>query len=170
MDRGAWPFLISRNLPHTMPSISLTSFTSPARCWCYPPPYGAGGTGVSLCSRWMRCRIHTLSEYQILRILAQSSRNLVLAGDFDQTIYEWRGSTPDRILRRFHADFPEAREFSFEGEPSRDAHSDQNGGGRLPLRTVSAHRPRPAQTAPIGEPIIVHFAGDSTIEAEWIAR
>jgi len=27
-----------------------------------------------------------LSEYQILRILAQSSRNLVLAGDFDQTI------------------------------------------------------------------------------------
>jgi len=69
-----------------------------------------------------------LSEYQILRILAQSSRNLVLAGDFDQTIYEWRGSTPDRILRRFHADFPEAREFSFEGEPSRDAHSDQNGG------------------------------------------
>jgi DNA helicase-2/ATP-dependent DNA helicase PcrA len=110
-----------------------------------------------------------LSEYQILRILAQSSRNLVLAGDFDQTIYEWRGSTPDRILRRFHADFPEAREFSFK-ENHRATRTLIKMAGSVASSYSKRTPPRPAQTAPIGEPIIVHFAGDSTTEAKWIAR
>lgn len=40
-----------------------------------------------------------MSEYRVLRALAEKSRNLALAGDFDQTIYEsrdWRRS-PDNI-------------------------------------------------------------------------
>ena len=55
-----------------------------------------------------------MSEYRVLRALAEKSRNLALVGDFDQTIYEWRGSRPDRIIEHFGQDFPEARFFSLE--------------------------------------------------------
>lgn len=110
-----------------------------------------------------------LSEYQIMRILARRSRNLVLAGDFDQTIYEWRGSTPDRILERFQADFPEAREFSFV-ENHRATRTLIKMAGSVAASYSNRTPPLPAQTAPVGEPVIVHFAQDSTAEARWIAR
>ena len=35
------------------------------------------------------------SEYRVVRALAQRSGNLAMIGDFDQTIYEWRGSQPE---------------------------------------------------------------------------
>jgi len=46
-----------------------------------------------------------LSEYRIVRILAQRSGNLALIGDFDQTIYEWRGSQPQKVIDAFMRDF-----------------------------------------------------------------
>ena len=39
------------------------------------------------------------SEYQIVRALAKQSGNLALIGDFDQTIYEWRGSQPVKVIK-----------------------------------------------------------------------
>ena len=50
------------------------------------------------------------SEYEVLRTLAEQSRNIALIGDLDQTIYEWRGSEPDEILARFRSEF-EPKEF-----------------------------------------------------------
>jgi DNA helicase-2/ATP-dependent DNA helicase PcrA len=46
-----------------------------------------------------------LSEYEVVATLARQSGNLALFGDLDQTIYEWRGATPDRVMSRFRADF-----------------------------------------------------------------
>ena len=46
-----------------------------------------------------------ISEYRIVKELAQLSGNLALIGDFDQTIYEWRGSQPQRVIESFEKDF-----------------------------------------------------------------
>ena len=110
-----------------------------------------------------------LSEYQILRTLARCSRNLVLAGDFDQTIYEWRGSTPGEVLKLFRADFPEAREFLFV-ENHRATRTLINVAASVAGSYSKRTPPRPARTAQVGEPVIVHFARDGAAEAEWIAR
>src|SRR5262249_6125686 len=45
-----------------------------------------------------------LSEYEVVAMLAQQSGNLALFGDLDQTIYEWRGATPDRVMARFRGE------------------------------------------------------------------
>jgi len=45
------------------------------------------------------------SEYLIVRALAKRSGNLALIGDFDQTIYEWRGSQPEKVIEAFKRDF-----------------------------------------------------------------
>ncbi|MFQ6098824.1 MAG: UvrD-helicase domain-containing protein [Armatimonadota bacterium] len=45
------------------------------------------------------------SEYDVVSRLARRTRNLAFFGDVDQTIYEWRGSKPDEVLREFRRDF-----------------------------------------------------------------
>lgn len=109
-----------------------------------------------------------LSEYQVLRALARRCRNLVLAGDFDQTIYEWRGSTPDEVLRHFHSDFPEAREFSFV-ENYRSTRTLIEVASCVASSYSAREKPRPGPFAREGDPVVVHFAKDSEAEAEWIA-
>ncbi|MGE5592703.1 MAG: 3'-5' exonuclease [Betaproteobacteria bacterium] len=109
------------------------------------------------------------SEYEIVRALARRSRNLVLAGDFDQTIYEWRGSMPDKVLSSFRADFPGARDFSFtQNHRATRVLVDLAGcvAREYSARTVL----RPGPSAEAGDPVIVHFGGDSEAEADWIAR
>lgn len=110
-----------------------------------------------------------LTEYKVLRALARRCANLVLAGDFDQTIYGWRGSAPAKVLREFHADFAGARDFSFT-ENHRATRVLVEMAGCV-ARQYSRHAPlRPAPTAEAGDPVTVHFARDSEAEARWIAR
>ena len=110
-----------------------------------------------------------LSEYGILRVLAERGGNLVLAGDFDQTIYEWRGSNPGEILRRFRRDFPGVRTFSFD-ENHRATQSLVAAAANV-VASYSRHAPpRPSAKAPPGRPTEIHFARSSLEEAGWIAR
>lgn len=45
-----------------------------------------------------------LSEYEVICQLATAVSGIAFFGDLDQTIYEWRGSKPDEVMRRIAAD------------------------------------------------------------------
>ncbi|MDE7246297.1 MAG: ATP-dependent helicase, partial [Lachnospiraceae bacterium] len=47
-------------------------------------------------------------QYEIIRLLAAPENNLFIVGDDDQSIYGFRGASPDS-MQRFLADFPEAK-------------------------------------------------------------
>ena len=64
--------------------------------------------------QWVgRCRYLIVDEYQdvnygqhvLLELLAGPSAEVMVVGDDDQTIYEWRGARPSYILRDFQAAF-----------------------------------------------------------------
>ncbi len=54
-----------------------------------------------------------IQEYEILKVLAQPEERLALFGDFDQTIYSFRGSQPVKLLLRFREDFHPVVEIHF---------------------------------------------------------
>ncbi len=45
-------------------------------------------------------------QQQLLKILAGSRAKVMVVGDVDQCIYEWRGARPEYITSRFQHDFP----------------------------------------------------------------
>jgi len=49
-----------------------------------------------------------VTQYLLLRLLAQKKRNLCCVGDDDQSIYSWRGAEIENILR-FNKDFEDAK-------------------------------------------------------------
>ncbi|MBI4570187.1 MAG: UvrD-helicase domain-containing protein [Planctomycetes bacterium] len=110
------------------------------------------------------------SEYDVVRHLARRAGNLALFGDVDQTIYEWRGCEPDRVVAAFERDFapvrrlPLARNYrataSLIGAADRVAREIQN-------RRTSL---TPAEGAPSGDPPALHRAPTAAAEAEWVAR
>lgn len=52
-------------------------------------------------------------QNEIVRLLAASEKNLFMVADDDQTIYEWRGSDPEGVLR-FSDDYPGAHIYKME--------------------------------------------------------
>ncbi len=55
----------------------------------------------------------SLSQYRMVELLAQESRNLCVVGDDDQSIYSWRGANYENLIM-FERDFPERLEVKLE--------------------------------------------------------
>ncbi len=107
-------------------------------------------------------------QYDLVCGLSAASRNLMVVGDDDQSIYGWRGAEPKNLLD-FDRDFPDAKIIKLE----QNYRSTQ-----VVLDTANAiiakNRDRRGkelwtdQTG--GELIEAHFAGDERGEAYFIAR
>ena len=52
-------------------------------------------------------------QYDIVKLLASKTRNILIVGDEDQSIYGWRGANIENIFN-FTKDFPEAQVFKLE--------------------------------------------------------
>lgn len=55
-----------------------------------------------------------LSEYDVIRHLCSDAQSLCLVGDLDQTIYGWRGSTPQELIAHLEADRGQATRIVLE--------------------------------------------------------
>ena len=72
-------------------------------------------------SAWVANRVEHIivDEYQdindaqqrLLKIIAGARAQVMVVGDVDQCIYEWRGARPDYITSRFRVDFPEPQNY-----------------------------------------------------------
>ena len=107
-------------------------------------------------------------QYEIIKLLAQSHKNLCVVGDDDQCIYQWRGADISNILG-FERDFPQAKVIKLEqnyrsyGNILAAAHS-----------VIRNNRDRKAKKLwtekEAGEKITYYRAEDDKEEARYIAQ
>ncbi len=106
-------------------------------------------------------------QYELMRLLTESHRNVCVVGDEDQAIYSWRGADIRNILE-FERDFPEAVIIRLE-ENYRSTKNILEAAGAV----VAHNRKRKGKTlwtrAPAGEKLCLYEAADAENEALFIA-
>ncbi len=111
-----------------------------------------------------------LSEYEIICILAAGSSGIAFFGDLDQTIYEWRGSKPDEVIKRLKADFGPVTEiplkYNYRATKSLLRVADRHAATLVNRRTHTC----PAPSLPEGRAPEIHHAPHPGAEADWIAN
>jgi len=103
-------------------------------------------------------------QYLIARLLAEEHRNLTITGDPDQSIYSWRGASPDNF-RRFQEDFPEHAVVhlsrNYRSTPEILEVASRLTGGELGERALVTENPS-------GEEVVVREVSDERAEAREI--
>ncbi len=108
-----------------------------------------------------------LAQYRIVRAVAAAHRSLTAVGDEDQSIYRFRGADVGN-LRRFEADFPEARIIRLE----RNYRSTQrilDAAGSVIGHNARRYPKRLWTDRGAGEPIALYRAEDAGDEAAFVA-
>lgn len=110
-----------------------------------------------------------ICEYEIVRHLALRSGNLATIGDLDQTIYQWRGSEPDKVIQQFNQDFqPTTYSLTFNYRATQTL-----------LKAASSFADSfeqrqtqitPASICQTGELIKIHLGENEEDEAKWIGK
>lgn len=109
-----------------------------------------------------------LSEYEIVRCLASHTGNIAMIGDLDQTIYEWRGSEPDKVISQFKQEF-QSQEYSLTWN-YRATKTLLNVASGFAKSFKQRHtKIVPAPSCELGELIPVYAAKNEFDEAKWIA-
>ncbi|MDQ3230733.1 MAG: UvrD-helicase domain-containing protein, partial [Pseudobdellovibrionaceae bacterium] len=107
------------------------------------------------------------TQFEIIQILSEQHRNLMVVGDDDQSIYSWRGATPSNIID-FHQTYQEAKRIALE-QNYRCTGNIVNAASKL----VAQNKRRAPKTlfteADAGDLIEVHLESDGEMEAYWIA-
>lgn len=113
----------------------------------------------------------SLLEYRIISQIFGTSR-LLLCGDYFQTIYEWRGSHPEVVLRRFQQDYQPRRIVLHENYRATQVLLNASFDwlrNYFPER-VNLLYPDGLQAVShdYGQPIVLKGAADFSEEAQWI--
>jgi DNA helicase-2/ATP-dependent DNA helicase PcrA len=107
------------------------------------------------------------SQYELMRLLSESHRNVCVVGDEDQSIYSWRGADIKNILD-FENDFPGARIIRLE-QNYRSTKNILNAAGAV----VANNKARKGKTlwtdADQGEALSLYAGFDAENEALFIA-
>ncbi len=109
-----------------------------------------------------------LAQYEMLKLLVGSERNLCVVGDDDQSIYSWRGARVENILE-FRGDFPDAAVVTLRA----------NYRSRVPIlqaasRVIAFNRERHPKDLRAargdGNPVFLHQAFGEREEALFVVR
>jgi len=108
-----------------------------------------------------------LSEYEIVRNLALNTGNIAMIGDLDQTIYEWRGSEPDKVISAFNQEFnPVTYPLTYNHRATQILLKAASGFAESFHQRKTNITPSP-HCQP-GELIKIHVANNELSEAAWI--
>lgn len=106
-------------------------------------------------------------QYLLLRLLVDDSRQIMVVGDPDQSIYGWRGADMSMILN-FSRDFKDARVVVLDQNYRSTKHI-LDGANRVIKNNADRHPKDLWTAAGEGELIYVYRARNGADEAEWIA-
>lgn len=110
-----------------------------------------------------------LSEYEIVRNLAINSGNIAMVGDLDQTIYQWRGSEPDKVIKAFREEFkPAIYPLTYNHRATQILLKAASGFAEYFQERQTRITPSP--NCDIGEKIQVNIANSDSAEAVWIGN
>jgi DNA helicase-2/ATP-dependent DNA helicase PcrA len=109
-----------------------------------------------------------LVQYDLVRRLAEATRNLTVVGDDDQSIYAWRGAEPRNLLD-FDRDFPDAMVVKLERN-YRSTQTILDAANAIIARNRDRHVKRLWTEAGPGDPIELYAAGDERGEAYFVAN
>ncbi|MBP7494262.1 MAG: UvrD-helicase domain-containing protein [Spirochaetales bacterium] len=109
----------------------------------------------------------SMNQYDLMKLLADGSRNICVVGDDDQSIYSWRGANY-RNIERFEQDYPERKEIKLEQNyrSTNTILAAANG--------VIAHN-KNRKTKALwsgtngGTPVAIHYPEDERAEGQFIA-
>jgi DNA helicase-2/ATP-dependent DNA helicase PcrA len=107
-------------------------------------------------------------QYELVRRLAEATRNLTVVGDDDQSIYAWRGAEPRNLLD-FDRDFPDAMVVKLE-QNYRSTQLILDAANAIIARNRDRHVKALWTEQAGGEPIEIYQAGDERGEAYFVAQ
>jgi DNA helicase-2/ATP-dependent DNA helicase PcrA len=109
-----------------------------------------------------------LVQYDLVRRLAEATRNLCVVGDDDQSIYAWRGAEPRNLLD-FDRDFPDATVVKLE-QNYRSTQLILDAANGIIRHNRDRHEKSLWTDDTGGDPIEVYQAGDERGEAYFVAQ
>ncbi len=110
-----------------------------------------------------------LAEYAVLELLARDHKRLSFFGDIAQTIYEWRGSCPMEVLKRYRKRF-QPREFSLSYNFRATRQLIRLAAWLLRRYAQGLPTPQAPKGCPDGEPVVIVNAASAHQQAAFIAR
>jgi len=107
-------------------------------------------------------------QYELVRLLAEATRNLTVVGDDDQSVYSWRGAEPRNLLD-FDRDFPDAKVIKLE-QNYRSTQTILDAANAVIAHNRDRHEKSLWTDAGAGEAIEIYQAGDERGEAYFVAQ
>jgi DNA helicase-2/ATP-dependent DNA helicase PcrA len=109
-----------------------------------------------------------LIQYQLIRQMVETHRNIFVVGDDDQSIYRWRGAEVGNILN-FEKDFPEANVITLE-QNYRSTQNILDAAGQVVRKNRYRKEKKLWTENPGGDPLTFYVAEDETDEARSVAQ